>query len=86
MEGGQTTCEDLAGGGAEASTSCAGGSMRRRRLGPRRGTPSSLDVVAKRTSVRFSLERGEGEGARVREWSLGGGLLTTPSSIPTSRA
>ncbi len=42
-----------------------GGSRERRRLGPRRMTPSSVDEDArpKRTSVRFSLDRGDGEGA-----------------------
>jgi hypothetical protein len=36
-------------------------------------------------SVRFSLERGEGDGAYARAVTLGGGLFTTPSSMPTSR-
>jgi hypothetical protein len=47
--------------------------------------PATSDAVAKRTSVCFSLERGEGDGACARERSLGGGLLTTPSSNPTLR-
>ena len=62
-----------------------GASMQKRRLGPRRGTPSSFEVVAKQTSVRFSLEREEGKGARVRKLNVGGGLLTTPSLISTPR-
>src|ERR1700737_3397719 len=72
------------GGTAEAGEVRDGGpSMRRRRLGPRRATPSSLEGerCPKRTSVRFSLERGEGDRAYARATSLGGRLLTTPSSM-----
>lgn len=69
MQRGRSTWDELAGEGAEVARegSRAGPSMQRRRLGPRRATPSSLDGVAKRMVVRFSLERGEGDGASTRE-------------------
>ena len=81
--------EEVAGGGTESAGKVLhqGASMRRRQLGPRRAMPSSLegDKCPNRTSVRFSLERGEGDKAYVRATSLGGGLFTTMSSIPTSQ-
>lgn len=90
MDVGGTTTADNTGGWATWTTGEGGRmgrSIERRRLGPRRMTPSSTDEEArpKRTSVRFSLERGEGEGAYERERSMGGGLLTTPSSMSRSR-
>ena len=88
MHGGLTTVEEVAWGGRESAGEVAhrGASMRRRRLGPRRETPSSVegDRCPNQTSICYSLERGEGDTAYARATSLGGGLFTTPSSIPTS--
>ena len=69
--------EEFAGGGTEwmGEGSHRGASMRRRQLGPQRATALSLegDTCPNRTSVCFSLERGEGDRVYARATTLGAG-------------
>ena len=81
--------EEFGGGGMEFTEegSYRGSSMQRRWLSSRQATLSSLkgDTCQHQTSVCFSLERGEGDGVYEWETTMGGGLFTTPSSMPTSQ-